>query len=199
MNLSYQQDGYCLLPSFLTEAEVNDLALVVEHFHQSWLEDNHDFYLNKAVNSAYLTGSNYLTDEQRLVLFHIVASHKVAQALKALPFDTPAFMNTQLFFDPANLAQNNYWHRDCQYHLDLAQQQAALEGPEVLHFRLALTDEAGIELIPKSHKLWDTPEQLKVRTEQGDAKHFDSLEGSKTIALKRGDLLIFSALRNWSS
>ena len=30
----------------------------------------------------------------------------------------PAFMNTQLFFNPINPAQKDFWHRDCQYDRD---------------------------------------------------------------------------------
>ena len=58
----------------------------------------------------------------------------------------PCCLNTQLFFDPVNKQQSNYWHRDPQYHLSVEQQKAALARGEVIHFRLPLVDEPGLDL-----------------------------------------------------
>lgn len=193
MVMRYEEQGYCVVPKLLNSDEIVRISTVTEHFHQLWLKDNLDFYQSHAVNSAYLTSTKYLNEEQRVILFELIASRKISDLLAQLPFKHPAFMNTQLFFDPVNPKQNNYWHRDCQYHLDIEQQQLALQGPEVLHFRLALVDEEGIELVPGSHRCWDSPEELGVRTEQGNNKNHHDLSSGVRVPLKRGDLLIFSA------
>jgi len=63
-----------------------------------------------------------------------------------------SIMNTQLFFNPVNDGQKNYWHRDSQYHLSIEEQKEALVGPDVVHFRIPLTNEPGIELVPCTHQ-----------------------------------------------
>lgn len=189
----YQNHGFALVPQFLSDPEVNELLPTIEHFHQDWLKNNLDFYQSHAVNSAYLTASDCLSHQQKMQIFQLLASDKVSALLAQLPFNRVAFMNTQLFFDPYNPKQNNYWHRDPQYHLTLEQQQAALSGPEVIHLRIALKDEPGIEVVPASHKNWDTDLELAVRTEtNGQHRHNDLPSGVK-VPLKRGDLMIFSA------
>ena len=105
----------------------------------------------------------------------------------------PTFMNTQLFFNPVNKDQKNYWHRDPQYHLSVEEQKEALIGPECVHFRIPLVDEPGIELVPQSHKKWDSPEEFDIRFEMNGRKSHETLSKGKVIELQAGDLLVFSA------
>ncbi|MFS1702672.1 phytanoyl-CoA dioxygenase family protein [Alteromonas sp. AMM-1] len=189
----YQRQGFVVLKGFLGEQERARLLAVVNDFHQQWLIKNSEFYAERAINSAYLTASTYLNDTQRQVLFNFIGSHRVMALAYALLGEQPAFMNTQLFFDPAHPNQKNYWHRDAQYHLSLDEQRAALAGPQVLHFRFALVDEPGLDVIPASHINWDTVEELDVRMgNNGKAPHHD-LSNQHRVPLKAGDLMIFSA------
>ena len=164
----------------------------VNAFHASWINSNKKFFQENAINSAYLTSKEHLSDELRNSLFQFIGSHQLMEQVYGVIPQNPAFMNTQLFFDPVNPEQKNYWHRDIQYDLDLDQQKAALSGPQALHFRIALKDELGIELVPGSHKNWDTHEELDVRLEQNGKKIHDDLSSGKIVKLNAGDLLIFS-------
>lgn len=189
----YQRQGFVVLKGFVEEPERSSLLAVVNEFHQQWLRKNAEFYAERAINSAYLTASTSLNDTQRQVLFNFIGSHRIMALAYALLGKQPAFMNTQLFFDPANPDQKNYWHRDAQYHLSLDEQREALSGPQVLHFRFALVDEPGLDVIPASHINWDTVEELDVRMGNNcKAPHHD-LPNQKRISLKAGDLMIFSA------
>ncbi|AAZ24329.1 hypothetical protein CPS_0690 [Colwellia psychrerythraea 34H] len=145
------------------------------------------------MNSAYLTNREYLNDRQRQVLFDFIGSEKVMSIVNELIPQQPCFLNTQLFFNPMNPKQRNYWHRDPQYHLSIEQQKVALLASDVIHFRLPLLDEPGIELVPGTHKRWDSTEELKVRLEQAGDKNNQPLSQGKIIKLEAGDLLIFSA------
>jgi len=193
MKSDFQKKGFQLVSGFLDVDDVSRLREVIERFHQQWLKANEAFYNERAVNSSSLTHSEFLSRSDKLELFSVIASNKLKQVATNIFPQPPIFMNTQLFFNPANQQQKNYWHRDPQYHLSIEEQKLALSGPEVVHFRIALRDEPGIELIAGSHKKWDTNEQLDVRLAQHGKSVSDDLIGSTTIPLKSGDLLAFSA------
>lgn len=188
----YEANGFALMEGFLNRAEVESIAEVVDLFHKNWMADNLSFYQEQAINSAYLTGTKYLEQQDRIKLFEALSSNKILDVVLSLPLHEPAFMNTQLFFDPANPEQKNYWHRDGQYHLSIEEQKQALKGPEVLHFRIALKDEPGIELVPSSHRRWDSEEELNTRLEQSDRNKSDDLSTGHAVPMSKGDLLIFS-------
>jgi len=128
-----------------------------------------------------------------MVLFKLIASEKLMHVVEQLLPKASAFMNTQLFFNPVNPSQQNYWHRDSQYHLSVKEQQDALQGPQVIHFRLPVFDEPGVEVIPASHQSWDNEQELVVRLEQHGHQHHEPLERGVSIPLLAGDLLVFSA------
>jgi len=195
MNLTeqYKKEGYCLVENFLSAAAVPPISDVVDRFHKQWVEANQELYQSRAINSAYLTGKDHLNDQDRRLLFELIASDGMTEIVHALPFLTPAFMNTQLFFNPLNREQKNYWHRDPQYHLTEKEQQQALAGAEVIHFRIALENEPGIELVPGTHRRWDTKEELNIRLEKSDNKNHQDISTGLPIPLNKGDLLVFSA------
>jgi ectoine hydroxylase-related dioxygenase (phytanoyl-CoA dioxygenase family) len=193
MNKAYGESGYLLIRGFLNDSEILKLHTVVAEFHRLWQKDNATYYAQNAVNSAYLTNQGYLNTRQRQVLFDFIGSDKVMSIVNTLIPEQPCFLNTQLFFNPVNPKQSNYWHRDPQYHLSLEQQKLAISSSEVIHFRLPLLDEPGIELVPGTHKRWDSTEELKVRLEQEGHKNNQPLSQGEVIKLDAGDLLIFSA------
>lgn len=193
MNKAYSESGYLLIRNFLNANEILVLHEVLAEFHCLWQKENASFYLNSAVNSAYLTDRKHLNKTQRLVLLNFIGSTKIKQLVDELIPHQPCFLNTQLFFNPANMNQNNYWHRDPQYHLSIEEQKAALSRTEVIHFRLPMFDEPGIELVPGTHKRWDSNEEQNVRLEENGHTNNEALSQGKVIKLAAGDLLIFSA------
>ena len=193
MNKVYSESGYLLIRKFLNDSEVSKLHTILAEFHRLWQKDNATYYAQSAVNSAYLTNNQHLNDKQRQVLFDFIGSDKVMSIVNKLIPKEPCFLNTQLFFNPVNPKQSNYWHRDPQYHLSVEQQKAALSASDVIHFRLPLLDEHGIELVPGTHKRWDSTEELNVRLEQAGHKNNQPLSQGKIIKIEAGDLLIFSA------
>lgn len=189
----YEQSGFVHLPAFLDQHELVQLRQITARFHQQWLIENQNFYRQRAINSAYLTHVDRMPAEDRHNMFAIIGSAKIATVVYPLLPDGGAFMNTQLFFDPANPQQKNYWHRDTQYLYSPAEEQALLGSTRVLHYRLALYDEPGIELIEGSHKNWDSPEELDVRLARNGRESHQDLSRGQVIALNAGDLLVFDA------
>ncbi len=189
--------GFLLIKNFLDELQLSDLERIIKEFHQSWLTHHADLYKKGAVNSAYLTGGDFLSSDNRLSLLKFVSSTKVvSEAKRALENDDIRFLNTQLFFNPFNNSQKNYWHRDIQYTgIPEDEQRRIIEEkpPEVIHLRLALADENGLEFIPGSNKRWDSAEEYETRFQLNNKKCQEDLSTGQTVPLKRGDLLVFDA------
>lgn len=193
LSAEYSKNGYFVVRNLFDDFELAPLTSVLEKFHRCWKEDNTASYEGGAINSAYLTGTNYLSNQDSQIIFEFVASSKMAR-ITEVAFDlSPCFLNTQLFFDPFDRSQENYWHRDPQYHLSIEEQKATLSRVNVVHVRIPLRKEQGIELVPGTHKRWDSEEELQIRLAKNGRKSSDDLLSGHTIELSRGDALVFSA------
>ena len=190
----YSNQGYFLCRNFFSQRKIKALEEVLLKFHEAWKLEHSDLYESKAVNSAFLTGTNILPEEDRMKLFRFICQDDVIQlVLKLIPAG-PAFMNTQLFFNPVNIDQKNYWHRDIQYNgMNIKEQQEAIKRINVIHFRVAIRDEPGLELVPGTHTAWDTDEESDVRLERNGHLCSERLSTGVTVPLNAGDLLVFSA------
>jgi hypothetical protein len=193
LSKQYQDQGYFVLRQFFSKSELLALRSVILRFHHAWQQDNREFYEQVAFNSSLITGSRYLDETDRLLLFNFIASTKLMSIINSTIETKPAFMNTQLFFNPVNSTLKDFWHRDCQYDHDIDMQKVVIHETQVLHLRIPLFNELGIELVPGTHKRWDTEEEFNVRQEENGRKSNDSLSQAKSIALDTGDLLVFSA------
>jgi len=194
IDTEFRRNGFVHVPSFLDTQSLTTLLSITTLFHQQWLEDNQDTYAKGAVNSASLTDGRYLNATAAKTLFELIGSHALVDIVKTVLPKSRTFLNTQLFFNPKDADRHNYWHRDPQYHLDEAQQQSLLNnGPEVVHCRLALKPENGIELIPASHRQWDNAEEREVRLELNGRKNYEALNNGVAVPMQTGDLLVFSA------
>lgn len=190
----YEPTGYVYLEHFFSEEELVDIEEKLIKFHELWLLDNATHYENGILNSHSLTSGEYFNGEEKIALFEFISQDKFAELLSEIFPKTPVFLNTQLFFDPKNAEQKNYWHRDIQYTgMATEDQEKAIKTQNVVHFRIPMKSEHGIELIPKTHREWDLPKEFDVRNALNGCQQSDALERGKIIKLNRGDLLIFSA------
>ena len=190
---SYDLEGYFVIRNYFNCSEITALKQSILKFHQAWKIDNEKFYQEEAFNSSLITGSRYLGKEDRVALFNFISSPKMMAIIDALIPKNAAFMNTQLFFNPVNPNQKDFWHRDCQYDHDVEGQKKAVKETQVLHLRVPLFDELGMELIPGTHKRWDNEEEFAVRQEEQGRVSSENLPLGKAIKLAAGDLLVFSA------
>ena len=190
------ETGFLRIENFVDESSLGELDRILRKFHQSWIVEHEALYKKGAINSAYITNGKFISSDERLELLKFVSSTKVViEARKFLGQDL-RFLNTQIFFNPLNEFQKNYWHRDIQYTGQSEdEQRKIIEGrqSQVVHLRLALADENGIDLVPGSHFRWDTSEELDVRLQRNGKMSFDNIAGAKAVPLKRGDLLLFDA------
>jgi ectoine hydroxylase-related dioxygenase (phytanoyl-CoA dioxygenase family) len=189
----YNDKGYFVIRNYFSEIEISSLRTVILKFHELWKKDNETFYREEAFNSSLITGSQYLAFDDRVKLFNFISSPKMMTMAELLIPINPAFMNTQLFFNPVNPKQKDFWHRDCQYDHDIDGQKEAIKNTQVVHLRVPLFDELGMELVPETHKRWDNDEEFNVRQEEKGRVSSDALSTGKKIKLAAGDLLVFSA------
>jgi len=193
LKCKYEEHGYFVIRDYFNTAEISSLRKVVLKFHQSWQQDNKKFYQEEAFNSSLITGSEYLAFADRVKIFNFISSNKIMTIVDSVIVAEPAFMNTQLFFNPVNSEQKDFWHRDCQYDHDIEVQKKVIHETQVLHLRVPLFDELGMELVPGTHKRWDNEEEYNVRQEEKGRVSSDNLSTGKEINLAAGDLLVFSA------
>jgi len=193
LNSNYEDQGYFVIRGYFSAFEIESLSKVILRFHEAWKKDNEEFYKEIAFNSSLITGSEYLDIDDRVKLFNFISSEKMMSLIDSVIPNNPAFMNTQLFFDPVNPQLKDFWHRDCQYDHDVEVQKKVIHETQVLHLRIPLFDELGIELVPGTHKRWDNEEEFNVRQEIKGRQSNESLSTGKGIALAAGDLLLFSA------
>jgi len=196
LNGNYDDQGYFVIRNYFSASEISSLRKVVLKFHELWKKDNVKFYREEAFNSSLITGSQYLSFDERVNLFNFISSKKVMDVVESVIPTKPAFMNTQLFFNPVNPEQKDFWHRDCQYDFDVEDQKKIILETQVVHLRIPLFDELGMELVPGTHKRWDSDEEFDVRQEEKGRVSSESLSTRKKIKLAAGDLLVFSADMN---
>ncbi len=193
LNSHYNNEGYFVIKDYFNTLEISDLREVILKFHGLWKQDNTIFYQEEAFNSSLITGSQYLDSDDRIKLFNFISSKKIMDIVKSVISNNPAFMNTQLFFNPVNPQLKDFWHRDCQYDHDVEIQKKVIHETQVVHLRVPLFDELGMELVPGTHKRWDNDEEFNVRQEIKGRVSNENLSTGKKIPLAAGDLLVFSA------
>lgn len=191
---NFEQNGYVFLKDFFSENELVAIEKVLVKFHEIWLHDNEISYEKGAINSHSLTKGDCLKEEEKTRLFEFITQTKFEEIRSVIFPKPPVFLNTQLFFDPKEETRKNYWHRDIQYTgMSVEDQKKAIKTQNVVHFRIPLKSERGIELIPKTHREWDLPEEFEVRNSLNGRLQSDDLKRGEIVRLNRGDLLVFSA------
>jgi ectoine hydroxylase-related dioxygenase (phytanoyl-CoA dioxygenase family) len=193
LNCNYDDQGYFVIRNYFNVSEISSLRKVILKFHELWKKDNAKFYQEEAFNSSLITGSEYLASDDRVTLFNFISSEKIMNVVESVIQTDPAFMNTQLFFNPVNPQLKDFWHRDCQYDHDVEIQKTVIHETQVVHLRVPLFDELGMELVPGTHKRWDSDEEFNVRQEEKGRVSSEDLSTGKKIKLAAGDLLVFSA------
>jgi len=166
-------------------------------FFNSWRSRNDAVvFEHKLVNMHSLTKAEYFEDsaDQRVGFFNALAPKKLTSLLELMFGSGIYFHNTQLFFNPLDSTQLPYWHRDLQYRsLSDDIQQAQQHNMVSLHIRIPLVKEKGIELVPGTHKRWDTKLEREVRFELNGHSNSEQLPNGTLIELDVGDILIFSS------
>lgn len=193
----FEDKGFVTLSSILDQACMAQITAQVNAVFDPWFKSKQEeIHQYGMVNMHSLTHPKYFAENSsaRISFFNAISPLLLVEAVDGIFGEEIHFHNTQLFFNPLNITRIPYWHRDMQYNpIDdsiLAAQQHKMTS---LHVRIPLIDEFGVELIPGSHKRWDSELERKVRHEIEGHKNSEELPDSELIELKVGDVLIFDA------
>lgn len=193
----YEALGYTILTGLFNRTDISFIDKHVDPVYRKWAQDNStEIYRNMLVNMHSLTLPEHFQDDpdQRVELFKAIAPSTLTEAIEHIFGPGIHFHNTQLFFNPTNTERLPYWHRDMQYSsIKDDVQRDELAKMLALHIRIPLVKERGVELVPGTHRRWDTELERNVRFELNGSKNSDPLPNSELIDLAPGDVLIFHA------
>ena len=193
----YDDIGYIVLRNFLSDIEISSISKHVNSVFNSWMCSNKsEIFDHQLVNMHSLTKKEYFenTPEERVNFFNSISPIKLINLLEGMFGSEIYFHNTQLFFNPLNSKRLPYWHRDMQYSpLPDDIQKAEQNNMVSLHIRIPLVKEKGVEIVPGTHKRWDTELERDVRLELNGHNNNEQLPNARLIELDVGDILIFSS------
>ena len=193
---AYKAQGFAVVRHWLDATTIAALSVEAERILAQWMTENHSRYVeDRLVNMHGLTWAHYFEDAaQRIRFFELIAPVRLTALVDGMFGEGIYFHNTQLFFNPHGNGRLPYWHRDLQYSPVEDEDQAREQGRMLsLHVRIPLSREQGVEVIPGTHRRWDTELESDVRWERNHHANSDDLPGSVLIDLEPGDILIFDA------
>ncbi|WP_228445401.1 phytanoyl-CoA dioxygenase family protein [Thalassotalea sp. HSM 43] len=193
----YKDNGFVVIRNLLSKQQLAQISFHVDRIFQQWFEQHEaTIYREKMLNMHSLTHSRYFKDRdtERVDFFSAILPETLTQKLDDL-FSVPLyFHNSQLFFNPTNSERQPYWHRDLQYSdLSELEQQRELANMLSLHVRIPLVDEKGVELIPGTHKRWDSERERNVRLQINGHRNTEQLPNALLTEVNCGDVLVFNA------
>ncbi|NQZ23966.1 MAG: phytanoyl-CoA dioxygenase family protein [Colwellia sp.] len=193
----YDDMGYVVVRNFLSDIEISSISKHVNGVFDSWMSSNKsEIFEHQLVNMHSLTKQEYFTNtpDERVGFFNSISPLTLTNLIERMFGSEIYFHNTQLFFNPLNKKRLPYWHRDMQYSpLSDDIQKAEQNNMVSLHIRIPLVKEKGVEIIPGTHKRWDTELERDVRLELNGHSNNEQLPNAKLIELDVGDILIFSS------
>ena len=139
----------------------------------------------------------YRRNPKRLTqLLNAVGDAQVQRILREIFRDEATLLQANLYVDPSQVANPSAWHRDCQFYLQDVKDEAAerrvlseeADPPRELHMHIPLAPTAASEVVPGSHRRWDTPAERHIRLHD---RTCDAMPGALRLQLEPGDLAFF--------
>ncbi len=195
----FHQQSYFVLPAFVEPGESSalcraaDIALEYTRAHSQ-----HQGHTTPSI--SLLSNAAYSTREsgafERLLRF--ASSAPICGLLDGLASSaedpTPRLQKMDYYHEQTVRAWDGDWHRDSQLNQpDPERERARVLETTALHVRVALCDDDRLEIVPGSHRRWDTEAELHIR--KGARRTSAGMPHATRILLRGGDVCVFHA---WS-
>jgi phytanoyl-CoA dioxygenase PhyH len=195
----FHQQSYFVLPGFLEPAEYRELCGAADVILQrTRAVSEHEGHTTPSI--SLLSNAGQLAQEpdglERLLRF--VSSTRICGLLDGLTAPTedptPRLQKTDYYHEQTVRDWDGDWHRDSQFNqVDPERERARVLTTTALHVRVALHDDDRLEVVPGSHRRWDSEAELAVR--KGARRASAHMPQATRIVLRAGDVCVFHA---WS-
>lgn len=187
------------LPAFLSREELERVERLCEEVVARWYARHHgEPWLYRTTNMAGLTDpSLHGSPDDLVALVELIADERILGVLRACGGHEPLFHNSQFFFEQRRESWDGDWHRDTQFDArDDDDERERMTRHTGVHFRIACEPDSFLEIVPGSHRRWDTDLELAIRRSSDPLiRSTAKMAGARHISLERGDALLFHA---WS-
>lgn len=205
----YQQwvsDGCMIVQGMFDPARTADLRAICDRILEQWRVANPE--TGKAGGGPEATVMRHLNHRgyfgadlsELTTLMDAVADDKVLNTMRAIFQEEPLFRCTSYFFNPLAGGKDGNWHRDSQFTTpnDEAEQAIlakAAEAGNSVQMQIALVPSDDIEVVPGSHRRWDTPAEYAIRKADGGANNrSNAMPGALRVTLEPGDAVLFNPM-----
>ncbi len=200
----WHDDGYLIVRGVFDAPTVARLLPIAERVIDVWRERDalsgepggaNGTTLFHGHHPAYHVGHRH----DQVELFAAGAHPRVLEIARLALGDEPLLRSQSLWFNPQGGSRAGGWHRDWQFiHPDRAVERSVSE-PMIAagtsgntQFQIALVANDDLEVVPGSHRRWDTSEEYAIRRSDDPAQQSrDDMPGALRLALGTGDGVIF--------
>ncbi len=201
----YHENGFVIARGVLDQPRIDWLLgfadVVIRQFRAHGCpmriktsSDNEPAGMQHPNHPAYFPG-----DRGDLVkLLELVADRRVLSIPRAVLCDDLVMRNIAFFFHPLKQSLEGIWHRDVGISItDPEAEREDLLTRRNPHHRatqimIALISSDHFEVVPGSHRRWDTPEEFAVRRAvDPDGNRLGRMPGAVRVALQPGDAVVF--------
>lgn len=205
----YQQwvsDGCVIVRGMFDPARTAHLRAICDRILDQWRVANPETGKvgggPEATVMRHLNHRGYFGDDlgELTTLMDAVADDKVLNTMRTIFQEEPLFRCTSYFFNPLAGGKDGNWHRDSQFTTpnDEAEQAVltkAAEAGNSVQMQIALVPSDDIELVPGSHRRWDTPAEYAIRKADGGANNrSNAMPGAVRVVLEPGDAVLFNPM-----
>lgn len=201
---TWNRDGYLVLRHAVDRDTIANLRRICDGALAQWRRDSSPdvepggwAYGPQAWILLHLNHPVYHRGRQAdlAALLQAAARPEVLALLRDLFQDEPEVAQINYYINPPEQDRANAWHRDCQFYHGPHEQDKVralfareMSPPRSLHMHIPLAPTAATELVPGSHRRWDTPEEEQIRRHEAQR---NDMPGAVAVTLEPGDLAFF--------
>jgi len=200
----FEEQGYLIIRGYFDRETVDRLLGIAESALRQWKKESTKegepgglCHSPKAIFLFNLNHPKYFKERlsDLALLLDAVADPFPVAIMRAILSEEPLFEQASMFLNPENgREQMHQWHRDAQFFsIDdkKLEQKKVLEEAipaRELHFHIPLVKSMATQVVPGSHRRWDTPEEKEIRKNDPTG---DAMPNAKILEIDPGDIAFF--------